>query len=151
MNFAAAPNPAPDGSNWTVVFGGMTEDGENADDPMEGVVGVVALTEDTDDLPGVTEIEHRFRLLELSDETPIVVYVGGCLHRHSEDVEEGCEVFEAEDGQADLDDLPEDLEQILVESMEFEVYPPGDEPVDAEPVEVADVVGPDSDPGGMYQ
>lgn len=149
---AAVPNRDPDGSNWAVLFGAFDpEDEEESDTPDEEEhVGIVCLTEDSD-LPGVTEVEHRFSLWEDSAEDPHAVYYGVALHRHTEETEQDCETFRAADGRADLDDIPDDLRGAITDLMEMEIHAPGEEPVDAEPVRVEDVMEPDTDPGGMFQ
>lgn len=145
------PNPDPDGANWTVLFGSFLADEEDADSEEEtNYIGIVAVT-DADDLPGVTEREYRFELFEDSEENPHAVYFGVCLHRHEDDDHgAGCETFHAEDDETDLDDVPDNLVEAFEEVMEMEVYPPGGEPVDAEPVAEADLLEPDTDPGGMF-
>lgn len=155
-----APNPNPDGGNWAVLFGAFeeTDDEEEAqveaDEAAEDEqIGVVALTEDTD-LPYVTEVEHRFSLWELSNEEAVVVYVGSALHRHGDDPEgAGCETFHADEGEATVEDIPDDLRDCLNRVLDMEIYPPGEEPMDAEPVLVEDVMDaePNTDPGGMFQ
>lgn len=139
------PNPAEDGSNWTVLFGGFDDE-----DAGEEVVGVVALMED-DELPGVTEREFRFELFEDSAEKPHAVYYGSALHRHSEEVDAGCETFHAEDDETNVHDIPDDLVEAFEEIMEMEVHSQGAEPVDSERVTVADLMEPDTEPGGMFQ
>lgn len=148
MNIGVAPNGDPDGSNWAILFGGFEEDED--DDEAEEYVGIVALTDDTD-LPGVTQVEHRFELFEDSAEDPHAVYFGAALHRHNDEDGPGCETFHAEDGQADLDDVPDDLVEGFADIMDMEIYAPGEEPVDAEPVSVSELLEPDTDPGGMFQ
>jgi len=160
MTIGIAPNPDADGGNWTVLFGSFdeTDDEEEAQVKAEEAatdeqIGVVALTEDTD-LPNITEVEHRFSLWELSDEAAVVVYVGVALHRHNDDPDgAGCETFHADEGQATVEDIPDDLRECVTATLNMEIYPPGEEPVDAEPVLVEDVVdaGPNTDPGGMFQ
>jgi len=148
MNLGVAPNPNPDGGNWTVLFGAFEED----EDDMDEQIGVVAVTDDAD-LPEVTEKEHRFTLWELSNEEAVVVYYGAALHRHGEDPEGvGCERFLAEEGETDLDDVPDDLRTCFEEVLEMEIYPPGEEPVDATRVLVEDVVDDEPNPsgGGMF-
>lgn len=158
MNLGVAPNPHPGGGNWAVLFGAFEEtDEEQAqveaeDAASDEQVGVVALTEDTD-LPHVTEVEHRFSLWELSNEEAVVVYVGSALHRHGDDPDgEGCETFHAEEGEATVEAIPDDLREAVESVMGLEIYPPGGEPMDAEPVLVEDVVDetPNTDPGGMF-
>lgn len=160
MNVGVTPNPDEDGGNWTVLFGSFdeTDDEEEAQVKAEEAatdeqIGVVALTEDTD-LPNITEVEHRFSLWELSDEEAVVVYVGVALHRHNDDPDgAGCETFHTDEGQATVEDIPDDLRECVTAVLDMEIYPPGEEPVDAEPVLVEDVVdaGPNTDPGGMFQ
>lgn len=153
----ASRNPVPGGANWTVLFGEVEDDDaadEDEEGPANGEVQVLAFSPGEEhDLPGVSEVEHRFSLMENSADEPLVVYVGVSLHRHGDDYEGDCERFTAADDEVDLDALPDDLEQILSEALGFEIYPPGDEPVDAEPVTREDMMdsGPDTDPGGMYQ
>jgi hypothetical protein len=160
MTIGVAPNPVPGGGNWAVFFGAFEEadDEEKAqveadDAATDEQIGVVALREDSD-LPHVTEEEHRFSLWELTNEEAVVVYVGSALHRHGDDPDgAGCETFHADEGQATVEDIPDDLRECVTAVLDMEIYPPGEEPVDAEPVLVEDVVdaGPNTDPGGMFQ
>jgi len=155
----AVPNPNPDGGNWAVLFGAFEETDDEEEAQVEAdeaatdeQIGVVALTEDTD-LPHVTEVEHRFSLWELSNEEAVVVYVGSALHRHGDDPDgAGCETFHADEGQATVEDIPDDLRECFDDVLNMEIYPPGEEPVDADPVLVEDVVDetPNTDPGGMF-
>lgn len=147
---AAVPNMDPDGSNWAVLFGAFDPEEEAESDTGDGEehVGIVCLTEDSD-LPGVTEVEHRFSLWEDSAENPHAVYYGVALHRHSDEVEEGCETFRAADGRADLDDIPDDLRGAVEDLMEMEIHAPGDEPVDAEPILPDDLMDDDPNPRGF--
>lgn len=141
--FGVAPNPDPDGGNWTVLIA-SPEAEDDEDDPG---VTVVALTEDVDDLPDVTEKELRFDLYEDGHGNPHAVYVGVSLHRHGDAGE--CEVFTAEDGRSDVNDVPDDLRTAVEEVMEFEIHPHGGEPLDAEPVLVSDLMEDDANPRGF--
>lgn len=153
----AVPNPNPTGGNWAVLFGAMDddEDGETVEDEDEldgsEEVAVVALTPDHE-IPGVSEVEHRFRLVENSAEEPGVVYVGNALHRHGDEFPGDCETFLAEEGQATVEDIPDDLRDCLNRVLDMEIYAHGESPVDAEPVLVEEVLSetPDTDPGGMF-
>lgn len=146
--FGVAPNPDPDGGNWTVLIASPEPDEDDEDD--DPGLTVVALTEDVD-LPGVTEKEVRFDLYEDSEENPHAVYVGVSLHRHGDDSDEfgGCEVFPAAEGRSSVDDVPDDLRQAVEGVMEFEIHEHGEEPLDASPVRVSDVTGPDTEPRGF--
>lgn len=143
---AAVPNDDPDGSNWAVLFAGFTPEDDVAEQ-----LAIVCFTDDTDDLPGVTEVEHRFILWEDSVDDAHAVYYGVSLHRHTDEGEPGCEWFRAADGEAAVEDIPDDLRAAFADIMDMEIHPPGDEPVDADPVLVEDALTPDTDPGGMFQ
>lgn len=145
MRVGVAPNSDPDGSNWAIMFAGHSDD-EDEDAPEE--VGVVCLTDDSD-IPEVTNLEYRFLLYENSADEPVGIYEGVCLHRHEEDTGE-CETFHSEDGETDLDDVPSDLLDGLNDLLSMEVFLPGDEPIDAEPVLVEDVMASAPDPRGFY-
>lgn len=140
----SVPNEHPDGRNWTVAILPTEVEGEDR-------VGIVAYGEE-DDLPEVTEVSHRFVLYEDEEENGYAIYHSGTLHRHGPGDGE-CETFKAAEGQAELDDIPEDLFEAFEEMMGLEVHTPGDEPEEAFPLDPRDLVGPgpDTDPGGMYQ
>lgn len=144
LMFGVAPNPDPEGGNWTVLIASPEAD-DDEDDPA---LTVVALTEDVDDLPKVTEKELRFDLYEDSVGEPHAVYSGVSLHRHGNGPGE-CEVFLAEEDRTTVEDVPDDLRRAVEDVMEFEIHGPGDLPLDVDPVHVSDLTDDDEIPEGF--
>jgi len=143
LMFGVAPNPDPDGGNWTVLIASP----EAEDDEDDPALTVVALTEDVD-LPGVTEKELRFDLYEDSVGDPHAIYSGVSLHRHGDGSGE-CEVFLAEEDRTTVEDVPDDLRRAVEEVMEFEIHDPGEVPLDVDPVTVSDLTDDEEIPRGF--
>lgn len=140
-HLARMPNEHPDGRPWTVAILPTEVEGEAR-------VGIAAYSPE-EELEGVTDISHRFVLYEDDEENGYAIYHSGTLHRHEPGGE--CETFDAREGEADLDDVPEDLLDAFTDLMGLEVYEPEDVPEEAFPLDPSDLVEPDTDPGGMFQ
>lgn len=130
----------PGAANWTVAFGEVEDEDAGGDAAAEnGDVIVIALSPGQEhDIPGVSEVEHRFSLVEDSIGDLHVVYVGVALHRHGTPGD--CERFAADAGEADVDDVPDGLRRILSEGLEFDVHAAGEGPLDGEPVNAEEIV-----------